>query len=75
MEYILPLVILAIIGLLIAAMLWLRPDPRHEFALEIHNLLADVADAPEHDEAGTMAPPEFPAARVAAIPKSGRLYG
>ena len=63
MEYLPSVMILAIIGLMIAAMLWLRPDPRHEFALEILKLLADVADAPEHDDARTMVTPEFPAAR------------
>ena len=74
MEYLPSMVILAIIGLMIATMLWLRPDPRHEFALEIHKLLAEVADAPEHNDARTMVTPEFPATRVDAIPKSGRLY-
>ncbi len=56
MVYILPVAILAILILLLAAMLWRRPDPRHEFAFAMHQLLAEDAEAGERDVV-VIAPP------------------
>jgi len=35
MEYLLPLSLLAVFVVLLAAMPWRRPDPNHEFMIEI----------------------------------------
>jgi hypothetical protein len=59
MVYILPVAILAILILLLVAMLWRRPDPRHEFALAMHQRLAhnDDAEPCRHDEVAVIASP------------------